>query len=369
MLNFSSDEPLSDKIRVIKNAIVVPWGRGQKKNMARPAGVFTAEGEFCIDAMTFRAANRPTTVRPEFPAADEVTDTIKGTVLFGGLAYGHFGHALCESTARLWAVDSHNEKIDSILFLPKKKVTWAVRSLPQVKKLLRSLGDLPPCIAINEPTRVERLVIAPQGFGVNDMIGGAPEFREFTDRRWRQSIQPKGPEKLYISRSEVFSKRGRLLLEERIEEYLCADGYTIFHPQHHDLQTQLEQYKAAKAIVSTDNSALHLAAFVADTDTKVAILLRRPGKIYLDFQEQLRRFAAIEPVISDCCERYWFRQDEAVQMNEVISLVNFEKTARSLVDAGFISNANWTNPTAQDVDLALEEFEERGGMLLEEVFV
>jgi hypothetical protein len=331
--------------------------------------VFTADGVFCEDAVTYRAANRPTTVRPEFPSADEIKDTIEGTVLFGGLAYGHFGHALCESTARLWALDTFGETIDNVLFFPKKKVTWAVRSLQQVRPLLDSLGDLPPCIAVNEPTRVERLVIAPQGFGVNYMIGGAPEFREFTDRRWRQRIQPNGPEKLYISRSEVFSKRGRLLLEERIENSLRAEGFTIFHPQQHDLQSQLEHYKAAKVIVSTDNSALHLAAFVAGPDTKVAILLRRPGRIYLDFQEQLRRFAGIEPVISDSCERYWFREGETVQPNEVISLINFEETAKRLTAAGILSKANWINPTAQDVDIALEDFEERGDMLLEEVFV
>ena len=58
-----------------------------------------------------------------------------------------------------------------------------------------------------------------------------------------------------------------------------------------------------------------------------------------------------------------------MQLNEVISLVDFEKMAQSLSDAGITSNANWTNPTAQDVDLALEEFEERGDILLEEVFV
>ena len=369
MLNFSPDASLAGEIRVVEDAIVVPWGCGGNQNMARPAGVFTADGEFCPGAMTYRATNRPTTVRPEFPTVDEVTGTISGTVLFGGLAYGHFGHALCESIARLWAVDSFDEQIDSVLFLPKKKVTWPERSLLQVRQLLESLGDLPPCTAINEPTRVERLVIAPQGFGVNNMIGGAPEFRDFTDRRWRQRVKANGPEKLYISRSEVFSKRGRLLLEERVEEHLKAEGFTIFHPQQHDLQTQLEHYKAATVIVSTDNSALHLAAFVAGADTKIAILLRRPGKIYLDFQEQLRRFASIDPVISDNCTRYWFREGEAVQLNEVISLVDFEKTAQSLSDAGIISNANWTNPTAQDVDLALEEFEERGDILLEEVFV
>jgi hypothetical protein len=369
MLNFSPDTPLSDQIRVVENAVLVPWGRGEYKGMARPAGVFTAEGEYCANAITYRAANRPTTVMPEFPSADEVTDTIKGTVLFGGLAYGHFGHALCESTARLWAVDNFEDQIDSILFFPKKNVTWPERSLVQVKKILNSMGDLPPCTAINKPTRVERLVIASQGFGVNNMIGGAPEFRMFTDRRWGQRVQANGPEKLYISRSGLFSKRGRLLLEERIEEYLRTEGFTIFHPQAHDLETQLEHYKAAKVIVSTDNSALHLAAFVAGPDTKVAILLRRPGKIYLDFQEQLRRFAAIDPVISDNCERYWFREGEAVQLNEVISLMNFEKTAQSLAKAGIISNANWENPTKQDVDLALEDFEERGNVFLEEVFV
>jgi hypothetical protein len=368
MLNFHPDTPLTNQIRVVENAIVVPWGRGKSKGMARPAGVFTAEGEFCADAMTYRSSRKPTTVEPEFPAADEVKDQIKGTVLFGGLAYGHFGHALCESTARLWAADVFEGEIDSVLFLPKKKVTWPVRSLNMIKPMFKSLGALPPLTAINNPTRVERLIIAPQGFGVNNMIGGAPEFRDFTNRRWRQTIQANGPEKIYISRSEVFSKRGRLLFEDQIEAKMRAEGFTIFHPQQHDLQSQLEQYKAAKIIVSTDNSALHLAAFVAGSDCKVAILLRRPGKIFADFQMQLRRFADIDPVISNCCERFWFRKDEAVQFNEIVALIDFEKTGRTLADAGFISEGGWANPTADDLDTELRNFEEQGEVELAEVF-
>lgn len=368
MAKFDPELSLSGQIRVVENAILVPWGRGKYRRMGRPAGVFTSDGEFCADAVTYRAGARPTTVQPEFPDLDEVKDRIEGTVLFGGLAYGHFGHALCESLSRLWAVDSFDEKIDSILYFPKKKFTWPHRSLSQLKPLLHSLGALPPLTAINNPTRVERLVIAPQAFGVNDMIGGAPEFRNFTNRRWRQRVKANGPEKLYISRSEVFSKRGRPLLEERIEDNLRSEGFTIFHPQQHDLQTQLEHYKAAKVIVSTDNSALHLAAFVIGPDTKVAILLRRPGKIYLDFQQHLRRFADVDPLISECCERYWFREGETVQLNEVISLINLKKTGQALCDAGFISVNNWENPTKQEIDLALEDFEERGDLLLEEIF-
>lgn len=367
-LNFNPDASQANQIRIVENAIVVPWGQGENKGIARPAGVFTPDGVFCSDAMTYRAAIRPTTVQPVFPAADEIKQQIKGTVLFGGLAYGHFGHALCESIARLWALESYESAIDSVLFLPRKRFTWPNRSLTQVKTILDSMGPMPPIFAVNDTVQVERLVIAPQGFGVNDMIAGTPDFRAFTNGRWRHQIQPNGPEKLYISRSEVFRKRGRLLFEERIEAYMRVEGFTIFHPQKHDLQTQLEHYRAAKVIVSTDNSALHLAAFVVSPACRVAILLRRPGKIYLDFQEQLRRFAGIEPLISDACERFWFREGEAVRPNEIVALIDFEKTARMLAEAGIISNANWTNPTAPQVDAAVAEFSTLGDMDLNEVF-
>lgn len=369
MLNFNPDTPLTSQIRVLENAVVVPWGRGKAKRMARPAGVFTAEGQYCHDAITYRASTRPTIVEPELPNPDEIRHSLKGTVLFGGIAYGHFGHALCESISRLWALDAFETPIDKMLFLPKKRMTWPERSLTQIKPMFKSLGDLPPSTAFNDPIRVERLVVAPQGFGVNDMISGAPEFRDFMDRRWRQRVVARGPEKLYISRSEVFRKRGRLLLEEQIEANLKAEGFTIFHPQQHDLQSQLEHYKAAKVIVSTDNSALHLAAFVADPACKIAILLRRPGAIYRDFQEQLRRFAGIDPVICAQCTKYWFRAGEPVQLNEVISLLDFERTGEMLANSGIVANGHWVNPTQSEIDIALKDFEERGDMLLTEIFV
>lgn len=367
-LDFGPDRPLAGDIRIVENALVVPWGRGKNVRMARPAGVFSSDGAFCTDAMTYRAATRPTTVQPEHPTKDEIKGTLKGTVLFGGLAYGHFGHALCESTARLWALDHVKEKIDSVLFLPKKHFTWPNRSLTMVEPILAAMGDIPPIAAVNDPTRVERLVIAPQGFGVNDMIGGTPEFRAFTNRRLRERVTAEGPEKIYISRSQLFRKRGRFLLEDYIERKLEEEGFSIFHPQQHDLETQLAHYKAAKVIVSTDNSALHLAAFVAAPECRIAILLRRPGKIYLDFQQQLDRFAGITPTIVETCARYWFHKGARVQMNEVISLLDFERTAEALAQAGLIARANWKNPTTSGVATAVEQFEDYAETELVEIF-
>lgn len=51
--------------------------------MARPAGVFTEDGQFCDDAMTYRVASRPATVQPEFSAADEVKKLLRGQFYLG----------------------------------------------------------------------------------------------------------------------------------------------------------------------------------------------------------------------------------------------------------------------------------------------
>ena len=368
-LKFDPETPLAGEIRVVENALIVPWGEGKRRKMARPAGVFDADGKFCVDAMTWRSSRRPTTVEPDLPPETEVDREVAGTMLYAGLSYGHFGHALCESLARLWAVDEFKDPIDAVAFIPKNAITWPERSLGMVQLISDQLGDMPRLTAFNKPTRVERLVIAPQAFGVNDLMSGSPEFRAFTDRRLRQRIKPAGPDKIYISRSELFRKRGRFLFEDYIEAKMEAEGYTIFHPQQHDLATQLSYYKVASMIVSTDNSALHLAAFVVGPTCKIGILLRRPGTIFEDFQLQLKWFAGVTPDVVDACTRFWFRKNEKIQYNEVYSLIDFEKTAQALKDGGLISKADWVNPTAAEVDAAVQALETDFEMEFDEIFL
>nr|WP_319947455.1 glycosyltransferase family 61 protein [uncultured Shimia sp.] len=367
-LRFDPEQHLADQIEVIEDAIIVPFGDGTSKNMARPAGVFYPDGRYCETAQTWRASNRPTIVEPRFPEPEEITGHLSGTVLFGGLGYGHFGHALCESTARLWGLDHSPESIDQVVFIPKRQFTWPSRSLPPLRPIINALGDIPDLVAVGSPTRVDRLVVPPQGFGVNDMIGACPEFRTFMDERLRKTVTAAGPEKIFISRSKLFRKRGRFLQEEELERHFEAEGFSIFHPQEHNVATQLAQYKAAKVIVSSDNSALHLAAFVVSSECRIAILLRRPGTIYKDFIEQFDRFAGISPVIIDACSRFWFREDEPVQFNEVISYIDLEKTSRELVEHGFIEGTAWPNLSEREMEIRLEDFEERADTLLEEVF-
>ena len=48
-LKFDPETPLAGEIRVVENALIVPWGEGKRRKMARPAGVFDADGKFCVE--------------------------------------------------------------------------------------------------------------------------------------------------------------------------------------------------------------------------------------------------------------------------------------------------------------------------------
>ncbi|MCT8159465.1 glycosyltransferase family 61 protein [Pseudoruegeria sp. SHC-113] len=355
-------------VEVIENAVVVPWGPERKRGIARPAGVFYPDGTLCDAATCLRSFGRPTTLPTGFPDASEIAETIPGTHLFAGLAYGHFGHALCESLGRLWYLDQPNVQIAGLYFFPKAKKSRPRNALSGVLPLLKALKVRKPPMASNTPLRFERLVVPPQGFGVHEMIAGAPEFRAFVRNRLKAGTATGAGRKIYISRSRLYSKRGRILQEQLIEERLVAEGYEIFHPQAHDITEQLATYRAADSIISTDNSALHLAAFVMPKGARVALLIRRPGDIYKDFVLQLSRFAETEPVIVDCGTNYWALEAERVSFNEVYTGVDFPAMGRALAEAGFIKNGAWPEADARVVEDQIAGYAQGLGGPVVEVF-
>lgn len=338
---FDPQAALKPGVETIENAVIVPWGKEQSKGIARPAAVFYADGTLCETAVCYRSVGRETTLPTAFPAEDEITETVDETVLFGGIGYGHFGHALCESLGRLWPLDDPDYEIDSVYFMPKVQKTWVKNALNGLTPLLRTLDVKQRAFASNTPIRVKRLIVPPQGFGVHEMILGAPEFRRFMRNRLKADAPHDTGHKIFISRSKLYGKRGRILQEVEIEEHLQAEGYEVFHPQEHNLQTQLDTYRSAGTVISTDNSALHLAAFVLSKGAKVAILIRRPGGIYKDFVGQLSQFAEIDPVIIDTGVAYWAKKAKRVQFNEVYTQADFPKMGAALAAAGFIENGSW----------------------------
>lgn len=338
-MRFDPDLPLAARVRIIENALIVPFGAGKAGGIRRPAGVYDADGTYLADGQCFRNSRQPTTVEPEGPPPVPEGDPLPGLWLYGGMLYNHFGHFLLESTGRLWAAGMVEDKVRGELFLLKKQVTRPNRFIRPMRPMLSLFGARPKrAQGVIAPLRVERLVLAPQGFGTGDMIAACPEFRAHVKRHLGRTIAPDGPERIYISRTRLFSKRGRYFGEAHLERLFQAEGYSIYHPQEHPVEAQIAQYKAAKVIVSSDSSALHLAAFFAGPQDRVGIILRRPGDTIADYLTQYRHFAGLEPdVINALSGRYYqFAGAKLSQMSEIYSELDFPALGRDLAARGFI---------------------------------
>ncbi len=277
---------IASQIDQFSGAIVIPPPEGDRNRPQPRLGVLTASGEEVENSITWRGENR-VSLTPAMPPASEIQD-LAGRWIYMGPLFGHFGHFMVESIARLWALREVGE-IDGVVFVPKfhrRPQHILERYLP----LLRSLGVGVRVVNLEVSTRVENLFVPVQGFGLYQMIDGAPEFRDYMRQKAFRDIAPCGPEKVYISRTQLPPARGCVLGEDRLESWLEAEGYAPFHPQKHDLLEQVAAYKSATHIVSLDCSPLHLVALAGNPDQKVGIIARRSGDFDQMFARQIRAF-------------------------------------------------------------------------------
>lgn len=329
---------------LIEGATVVSLCPGRNKGVSRPAGVFDRNGQSVPLAQCTRDGRQRVTAPPP-PPPPPPTRHLPGTWLFGGMLYGHFGHFLCESTSRLWGFDLPHA-VDGVIFHPKPTDGKTRRLLGPTLPWLRVAGVATPVEAPIETVSVDRLLIPEQGFGTGPMIAGRPEYRAYMRRTFGAGIKADGPDRLYISRTNLYSKRGRILGEHRIEAALAAEGYEIYHPQEHDITHQIARYKAARQVISTDCSALHLAAFFATSESRLAIIARRPGPTIHEFTAQYQAFAGVQPLVIDALTGLWATEHARLaQMSEVYATLDFPATGAALASAGFIADpSHWTAP-------------------------
>ncbi|NNK67165.1 MAG: glycosyltransferase family 61 protein [Rhodobacteraceae bacterium] len=358
---FDPAKSVVDRTIVVNDAVMIPWADAERSGFRRWVATLRSDGNLVPEAACWRSLDEVVTVDPD-TVPDVSPEDLPGRWLFGGIFYAHFGHFLCETLSRLWALD-HVGPVDGIIFYPKKKMTWPNRLIRPYQPFFDALGfqDL-KIIAPNEAQRIGELVVPEQGFGVGEMAAGRPEFRTFMIKRLGQDIQPNGPEKIYVSRSRLMSKRGTILAEQRLEDLLMEDGYEIFHPQEHAIHEQIARYKAAKVIVSMDASPLHLAGFVVDPTTKVAILNRAPSRNIDDYVRQFKWFRGITPATLDTIERFWSPADKRLVRRETIGLLDYGRVGAFMAERGFVTDASkWHSLSEEEVSQAVAEREERLG--------
>ena len=338
----------------LENAILVP---PSEQEFVQKAGVLTADGKYHAEGALWRNG-RALTVAPDMP--DGTLKTRKGTWLWGGVLWMHFGHFLVESTARLWALAHLDEKIDGILFVPKRPRNGD-EVLQFQKDLIGLMGTDVPVICVPEAEQVERLIVPGQGFGLGPMITGTQTFRDAFANNFAKDTQADGPEKLYVSRSKLPSGRGNLIGEAELEEHLSAEGYVIYHPEKYDIYHQIATYKAAKQIIAAEGSTLHMLAMVADPATEIAMIVRRPSGATRNLERHLEAFTGRAPVSITHLLRSW-KPRGAAKPRMWMGELDMPALQNTLAESGFIAKGGtpWVSLDPKDV-------QERLGNRYEEV--
>ncbi|MEX3014493.1 DUF563 domain-containing protein [Gymnodinialimonas hymeniacidonis] len=361
-LDFDPDRPIGKAPIWRKDVTLLPWAAEGDRGARRAAGLFDAGGSFIPEGHCWRYAAGPITIEPDLPKLEEPPEQLEGRWLFGGLFYGHFGHFLCETTSRLWALDQLDD-IDGIIFYPKNQMTHERRHYRHQLPFFAAMGLTEDKVRIRvpqQPVTVEHLALAEPGFGIEGMIEGRPEYRAYMQAKLGRDIAPDGPEDVYISRSQLPSKRGSVLLETLIETRMEAAGYTVVHPQNHDLDTQIAIYKAAKRIVSLDASALHLAAMLVSPDAKVAILNRGPTNNIDDYIAQFTRWQGHAPTRIEAVEGVWFPEGRRMKKRETHATLDLPAVGKALAADGFLpKGTTWKPPTKTQLEKAVSDMSAR----------
>jgi len=331
----------SESLTTIKSAVVVP---PTESGFVQEAGVLYPDGAYCPEAALWRKY-RPLTTEPPMP--EKIETNLEGRWLWGGVLWAHFGHFLVESAARIWGLAHLEKPVDGILFIPKRpRVGDEVRGFHR-----EYMGLMQPGLAVRsaaEPMRVEELIVPGQGFGLGLITAGTQKYRDAVHQQFAKDVASDGPEKIYLSRSKLGLGKGGLLGEERMEEYLAAEGYEIFHPQEHSLTVQLARYKAAKKVVAADGSALHLFAMVGRKDQPVAMILRRRSGANNLLAKNVAQFCGSNPLVISALRTEWLRDSHKKSNRLSFGELDHSAIGYALETHGFIADGSAWNVLGED---------------------
>lgn len=181
---------------------------------------------------------------------------------------GHFGHALTEQIARLWAVDRARREAPGL----KALMTVKNRELHSFEvELYGTCGfaaeDL---VLVHEPVRVERLWGASPMFSNPDFVH--PRVAETWDRIGR-ALSASAPVRDYPARmfvSRRIRKRACLNTDE-VEAAFAERGFAVVYPEDHGLAEQVEMFRRAEVVAGFAGSGLFHLCF-AEEPKKVLML-------------------------------------------------------------------------------------------------
>lgn len=336
----------SETVDILDGAIAVP---PEVSGFQQKAGVLAADGGYCATGALWRR-HRPLTLEPD-PV--EPKAELSGRWIWGGVLWAHFGHFLAESTARLWALNDVGGPVDGVIFVPKRPRNGD-KTTGYQEDFFRLMGLDMPVRVVTEPTRVETLIVPGQGFGLGEISAGTQKVRDHFTASFARDVKPEGPEKLYVSRSALGYEKGSILGETYVEARLAEEGYEIFHPQAHPMEVQVARYRAARRVVATDGSALHLLAMAQPQNQLLAMIARRKSSALELLYRHVASFTGADPLLVGALRRAWFPDGRKANRRLALGELDLAEVGRQLQDFGYVTGgAGWRNLSEEEVTAAL----------------
>jgi hypothetical protein len=216
---------------------------------------------------------------------------LAGRHVYMGHLRSHFGHFLLESLARAWAIVDLDATA-KILFHPASQRRHAVPAFAQ--EIFAAMDIDPARIVIADEDLVpEEIVVPTAQFWINSK--GSPgmciAFDHMRERLSRSSSPKSLPRRVYLTRrlmDQPMQRRAAhfaanstrhdhivaktLVNEDEVEALFAARGFEIIAPETRSLRDQVSLVANASAIAGVTGSALHLALFNDNPETKLIAL-------------------------------------------------------------------------------------------------
>lgn len=251
-------------------------------------GVFSFDGKFIKDSLLHRGTQA---------ILQNTVEYLRGTYIYGGCLFGHFGHFIWESLARLYAIRQCNAY--PILFISPNDKVYEVQ-----KRHFQTIGIKNEILLVKKAASVENLIYSPPGSSLEPLF--------ITDEQidaLKYLSFPKPEEglqrKIWLSRTKL--KYGKLLNEQAIEEELKKIGYDIIYPELLTLREQVRLVSTASVVAGCDGSAFYSLLFAKEIQGKFFVFNRResiPPTLAYVFQKRNVQFEEHEFDLT-CVSNEW----------------------------------------------------------------
>jgi capsular polysaccharide biosynthesis protein len=267
-------------------------------------------------------------------------------VIYGGLLFRHFGHALAESSHRLWPRFAlkrcHAAKVAFSL------VNYA-KVMPYMTEVLNFHGlSKQDVIRIDEPMCFRQLFVGPQA---RQMAGPTiiRDYRTLLDDSLSWRLPPPGGERrVYIPRLN-YHHSGSYYGESYMARRLASAGYEILFPEQCSLTQLVTALRDSSTAIFAEGSAIHALEFCGSDAPDVLVIARRPNTS--------QRFAQL---LSNVCERWLISEhvlfaaglsEDQKKHSGVVDLASVMRDIDAFTGTGMIKSAT----DAQIVEAIMED--------------